>query len=311
MVPPTPLPGRRWLATPAPLPSLIPHRVLLVLPAAPETRQYRVHSGWAETVAGTGRRTRLERTVDLRLAPRGGTWHLTLRTAPPQLKKPDPTAFDDMALRLAGLYAELEGELAPTGEWGRLLNGAAIRQRWPGIEQELRQRYAADSDVVAALVAGVARQLATPAGLGPSLPANYLYAALPGDFYQQPFDSGHQYARPKGFPQFFDGLALHFTETLRLAPPDAAPPGQALLRLAGTLDPAATDLAAVAARVHAALGPDAPAVLPADLRFAYAATHVFDRNTGLPVAVELAVSCACPDRYHKEYSLTIAPILPA
>ena len=84
-------------------------------------------------MAGTVRRTRLERTVGLHLAPRAGTWQLTLRTDPPRLKKPVPTAFDDIALRLAGLYAELEFELVPTGEPRRLTNEAAIRQRWPGI----------------------------------------------------------------------------------------------------------------------------------------------------------------------------------
>lgn len=201
--------------------------------------------------------------------------------------------------------------MAPTGGLRRLTNGAAIQQRWSGIGQELRHRYSADSQVVATLLAGVGRQLAAPAGLWPSLPANYLYAALPGDFYQQGFDSEHQYARPKAFPQFFDGQALYFTETLRLAPPEAVASGPTVLHLTGTPDPAAPNLAAIAAAVQAALGPEAAAVLPADLRLAYAATHEFDQRTGLPTAVDLTVSCTYRDLYHKEYSLTIASILPA
>ena len=164
--------------------------------------------------------------------------------------------------------------------------------------------------MVATLLAGVSRQLAVPAGLWSSLPANYLYAALPGDFYQQGFYAEHWYVRPRVFPQFFDGQGLHFTETLRLAPPETAAPGPVVLHLAGTPDPAATDLVAVAAAVRAALGPNVPAVLPTDLRLAYAARHEFDQRTGLPVAVELTVSCACRDVYHKEYSLAISPILP-
>lgn len=157
-------------------------------------------------------------------------------------------------------------------------------------------------------MAGVERQLAQPTGLEPSLAYDYLYAALPGNFYQQPFDTAYQYVGVKGFPQFFAGLDLHFTETRRLAPADGS--GQTVLRLAGTIDPVTTDLAAVARHLGAALGcaadPD-----PAGLQFAYQATHRLLPATGLPTAVDLTVSCTFPaGQYRKEYHLRIAAVSP-
>jgi len=128
-----------------------------------------------------------------------------------------------MALLLAGLYTSLEVEATPTGEMLGLLNGAAIRQQWAHIRQELARQYPTPSDIVDALVAGVEQQLAQPAGLWPSLSYTYFYAALPGTFYRQPFETNSLYARPRAFPRFFDGLDLHFTETLRLLP---AEPGR-------------------------------------------------------------------------------------
>ena len=111
------------------------------------------------------------------------------------------------------------------------------------------------------------------------MPYDYLYAVLPGSFYQQPFETTCRYVRPRVFPQFFDGLALHFTETLRLAAPAAAGPAE--LAVTGTIDPVATDVAAVAARIRAALGPG-PAVAPEDVCFAYAAIHCFAREPTCP-----------------------------
>jgi len=268
--------------------------------------RYAVHSSWAETVGGAARRTRLERTADLHVTAHPAGWQLLLRTTAPRLQKPSLTAFEYLALQLADLYAELVFDAAPTGELRGLSNDTAIRQRWEQVQQTLARKYPADSEVVAALVTGVGRHLARPAGLWPSLPYNYLYAALPGSFYQQPFETNSQYTRPRAFPQFFDGLALHFTETLRLASPDDL--AHVVLALTGPLDPAATNVAAVAARVEAVLGTP---VAPADLRVAYAATHCFDRRTGLPTRAELTVSCAYQDRYHKEYHLLLTAIPPA
>ena len=104
------------------------------------------------------------------------------------------------------------------------------------------------------------------------------------------------------FPEFFEGLALHFTETLRLAP--ATDSGPAVLHLSGTIDPVTTALAAVARHIAAALGRPT-AVAPAEVGFAYAATHRFGAGTGLPAAVVLTVSCTYQDQYRKEYHLAI------
>ena len=296
-----------WEVLPGPRPEVPAYRVALALRPGAEPARYAVQSSWAEAGAGPTRRTRLERAVDLRVAARPGGQLLTLRTTAPRLKQPARTAFDDMALLLADLYAELVFDLAPTGELRGLANGAAIGQQWAHVRQALARQYPTDSEVVAALVAGVSRQLARPAGLWPSLPYDYLYAALPGSFYQQPFETTCRYVRPRVFPQFFDGLALHFTETLRLAAPAA--PGPVELAVTGTIDPVATDVAAVAARIRAALGPG-PAVAPEDVRFAYAATHCFARDTDLPTHVRLTVSCAYQEVFYKEYHLVVQALPP-
>jgi len=67
---------------------------------------------------------------------------------------------------------------------------------------------------------------------------------------------------------------------------------------------------AIATRIQAALGrPEA--VVAAEIRFAYEATHCLVQDTGLPATVELTVSCTYRDCYRKEYHLTIqsAPTL--
>ena len=208
-----------------------------------------------------------------------------------------------MGLLLAELYADLVLDAAPTGELLGLANHAAVGARWTRVQQELHRRYPVPSDMVTLLVAGVSRQLAQPEGLWPSLCYDYQYAALPGSFYQQRFETSHQYLSSKVFPEFFEGLALHFTEILRLAPADG-PADQVVLRLTGIIDPAATDLAAVARHVQTVLGLPT-AVVPADVCFAYTATHCFVESTGLPAAVALTVSCTYQDQYRKEYQLAI------
>jgi hypothetical protein len=99
--------------------------------------------------------------------------------------------------------------------------------------------------VLAVLLPDVARQLARPDGLYTSLSYNYAYAALLGDFYRQPFETGRAYTRLRVFPGFYDGLDLHFTETLRLAPAEAADPGRVVLHLAGAAHRPAMQLAAI------------------------------------------------------------------
>lgn len=307
----TPLPqSRPRVAIPDPRPQPAPHQVLLALQPTKEPAAYAVRSEWTEFVAGDRRLSRLARTVDLRVAARPGGWQLALHTEALALDGPDPSAFDEIGRLVGGLYADLVLDLAPTGAPLALGNHAAIRAAWPPVRQALRQRYPAPSTMLDELEAAVDRRLARPAGLWPSLALDYLYAALPGDFYQQAFDTGQQYTAPRAFPEFFDGLGLYFRETLRLAPPDPAAPDRTRLHLTGTPDPAGPDAdgAAAAARVAAAL--DTAAVAPAEVRRTYAATHEFARSTGLPTAVELTVRCTYRDLYCKEYHLTITPILP-
>jgi hypothetical protein len=281
-------------------------QVTLALQPTPEEVSYAVRAEWSEFVAGKRQLIGLEKTVGLRLTQSEAARQLALRTSPPVLHKPDRNSFDELGLRLADLYADLLLALAPTGEPRALVNHAAVRARWAHLRQELTSRYPVPSEVVATLVAGVDRQLVRSAGLAPSLSYDYLYAALPGGFYGQPFATDCQYTRAKTFPQFFDGLDLHFAETLRLA--DADPSGQVVLRLRGALDAAATDVAAVAERLRGRLGQQA-AVAAADVLFSYEATHAFGPGTGLPAEVRLTVRCTYQDLYCKEYHLVITPIL--
>jgi len=276
----------------------------LALHPLPGETCYALHSAWAEAVGGSARRTRFQRLLGLRVAAAGERLHLTLRALAPPVQQPEPTAFEALALPLARLYAELVLAAAPTGEWQGLLNEEAIRQVWATIRGELLATYPASSQVVAELIAGTDQHLASPAGLGLSLPYDYAYAALLGNFYQQPFDTQHHYWQAKEFPNFFDALALHFAETLRLAPADD--PAQVTLHLGGELDRAATDVAAIAAYVQATLGLPA-AIDPAEVQATYQATHTLLRATGLPLAVKLTVRCTYREQYCKEYYLTISP----
>ncbi|WP_310394849.1 hypothetical protein [Hymenobacter sp.] len=299
-----------WAAAPHPRPAAgLSHRLTLALRPIPAEARYAVCTEWTEFVAGDRQRSRLARTVGLRVAAHPGGWRLALRTEALGLDTPDPTAFDEIGLLVGGLYADLVFDLAPTGALLALVNHADIRAGWPRLRQALRQRYPTPSALLDGLETAVARRLARPAGLWPSLALDYLYAALPGNFYAQAFDAGQPYTAPRAFPQFFDGLGLCFLETLRLAPPDPAAPDRARLHLTGAPDPAGPDAdgAAAAARVAAALG---IAVAPAEVRRTYAATHDFALSTGLPTAVELTVRCAYRDLYCKEYHLTVTPILP-
>lgn len=152
-----------WEVLPGSRPEVPAYRVALALRPGAKPARYAVHSSWAEAGAGPTRRTRLERTVDLHVAARPGGQLLTLRTTAPRLKPPARTAFDTIALLLADLYAELVFDLAPTGELRGLANGAAIGQQWAHVRQALARQYPADSEVVAALVAGVSRQPAAGA----------------------------------------------------------------------------------------------------------------------------------------------------
>jgi hypothetical protein len=278
--------------------------MLLLRQAVPREVRYRVQVERSEFTGGPVRPLSLATTLGLRVLPHAANWQCRLRAGPADLQKPDPTSFDEIALLLSGLYAELVVETAPTGEHLRLLNLPAVRQRWAGIEQALRRRYPAPSEVLAVLLPDVARHLAHPDGLYASLSYNYAYAALLGDFYQQPFAVGRAYTRPRGFPGFYDGLDLHFTETLLLAPADPDHPGRVVLHLVGAAHLPAMRLAAIAARIQEALG-HSETVVAEEIIFAYQATHCLAQPTGLPLTVELTVSCTYRDRYHKAYSLTI------
>jgi len=158
--------------------------VRLLRHAVPEEARYTVQVERSEFTGGPIRRTNLTMVLGLRILPYADNWQISLRAEAVELLKPDLTAFDKIALLVNRLYARLELEAAPTGELLRLLNHEEVGQRWPEIEQELRQKYPEPSDVLAALLHDVPQQLAYPDGLWDSLSYTYLYAALLGDFYQ-------------------------------------------------------------------------------------------------------------------------------
>lgn len=78
------------------------------------------------------------------------------------------------------------------------------------------------------------------------------------------------------------------------------------MQLQGTLAPEKTDVDAIARLMAQAVGPAAPSSEAP--RFHYAATHVLDPQTGLPLTVDLTVYGRWADRYNKQYTLTITRV---
>lgn len=282
--------------------------VRLALQATPPAGlRYALTSFWEARHAGRAQRTTLEKALTLHYAPvSAGLARFTYREAPPVLRKPDPSAFEKAVLLLASLYQHLELDVSATGRLLALRNHAAVLETWQAVEQELVRRSGGGDDVTQDLRAAVGALLQDPANLLASLGYDYAFGWLLPDFYGQRFENGWRYTQPRCFGRFFAEADLWFTERLEVGSAPAA--GQATLHLRGPLDPARTDLAAVARQVDAeraaaAAGPtpELSATDPATISGTYEATYQLDQATGWPVALDVSVRCQAGAGYSKEY----------
>lgn len=282
--------------------SLLPIRLALHA-TPPAGLRYALTSFWEERHSGRVQRTTVEKALTLHYVPmRGEVARLTYLADPPVLRKPDPSAFEKAILLLASLYQQLELDVSPTGELLALHNHATIRHTWDAVEQELLRRSGGDDEVTQALRESVAALLQDPANFVASLRRDYAFGWLLPNFYGQRFEGGWRYVQPRCFARFFAAADLWFDERLELASTPAA--GPVTLRLRGQLDPARTDLPAVARQIdaeRAAAGADAPATDPAAVRGEYEATYQLDQATGWPLALDANVRCQAGAEYSKEY----------
>ena len=241
-------------------------------------------------------------TKELALALRSSTeggYEVELRTSQPELRKPeDLQSLEAMALQLATLYEWLVIEVAATGQFQAIRNYDAVRQTWATLAQALQQATVAEDQITPTLLQFMEQQLQDPANFLSSLRHDYLYQTLVFDRYDQPLSSRRGYRQ---FASFFDKLPLWFTEEVRVEPQENS--AFATLQLRGTIAPEKTDVAAIARLMAQAVGPAAPpAAVP---HFHYAATYVLDRQSGLPVTVNLTVYGRLAELYNKQYTLTL------
>ena len=287
--------------------------VRLALQATPPAGlRYALTCFWEARHAGRVQRTTLEKVLTLHYLPVSAHLaHLTYREAPPVLRKPDTSAFEEAVLLLASLYQHLELDVAPTGQLLALRNHADVLATWRAVEPELVRRSGGDDDVTQALQAAMNTLLQDPAALLASLGYDYAFGWLLPGFYGQRLEGGWRYTQPRCFGRFFAEADLWFTERLALGSAPAA--GQTTLHLGGPLDTTRTDLAAVARQVDAeraaastadpAAGadPTLAATDPATISGAYEATYQLNQATGWPLALEASVRCQAGTEYSKEY----------
>ncbi|WP_223654461.1 hypothetical protein [Hymenobacter psoromatis] len=284
--------------------------VVLPLLAQPEPVYYVLTARWEERVHREIRRTIIKKALTLTSSFQGQYLLLTLTTAAPTLRKPDPTPLEEIVLLLAALYQRLVLRITRTGQILELVNYEELLQSWAGIKQQLRARAGGGEPdtITAALLTAIEEQLRHPEQVLASLRYDYAYYFFFKNIYYQRFESNFRYGQAAEFPRFFAGTSLYFHERMTLALPTA--PGRTSLSFRGELDEAQTDRAVVAWEVAAGLLPaqdpaTRPLPDPAALAFAYAATYDVDAVTGWPLAIEARVNCCNPAGYAKEYDLTI------
>lgn len=286
--------------------------VRLALQPVPAGLTYDVISFWEERLPGEVKRTTIEKRIRVAATARPGYLQVSYAADSPVLRKPDLSSYDHTLLLLAELYRHLELRVTPAGELTEVLNQAHIEQTWGQVKQELVRRSGGEDEFTQVLLEGMDEQLPQPGAVLTSLRLDYLFGFLLQNLYEQRFEHGLRYVQPRVFPFFFDGTDLWCRERLELVAPTR--PGHVALRLTGVLDPARTDLAAVARQMAAAVqlagppdAPEPPVPAPEALRFSYEATCELDAATGWPVQVEASVCCWVPEGYSKEYFLRLEP----
>ena len=295
--------------------SLPPPILSLVAPAKPLTLHlcpgigavsYHAAACWETYVDGDYHTSTIAKEVTLGLqAAAEGDYLLDLRTGKPALNKPeDQHSLEGIALQLAALYEWVVIRAAPTGHFRAVSNHAAVHRTWDALAQVLREATTAEDQLTPALLQFVGQQVQDPAKFLDSLRHDYLYRALVLDRYDRPLGGPGEATSYRQFASFFDKLPLWFREEAEIVP--SQPGGALTLQLRGTLAPEKTDVDAIAHLMAQAVGPAAPSSEAP--HFHYAATHVLDPQTGLPLTVDLTVYGRLADRYNKQYTLTITRV---
>jgi len=291
-----------------PLPASYPAAPLLGsmrlhLVPTPQPVAYTTTACWEHYVLGDHRQTVTTRHLTLAIRPlTEGHYELDLAADPPALTTGSALQpVEELALRLAPLYARLLVQAAPTGQLLAVRNQAQLVDTWHTLKQTLVESAAAADQLTPQFIAFVDQQLATPAPLLRSLHYDYLYQGLISPFYHQPLTG----PRTREFAQFLPGLSLWFDEAVVPLPAPAPAPDELALRLEGRLDAARTNVAVLGRRLAAEVtagGGAAPAGTP---RASYEATYALDQATGLPQRVELSVDLRWGEVYNRHYTLTI------
>ncbi|RZK28719.1 MAG: hypothetical protein EOO63_10615 [Hymenobacter sp.] len=271
---------------------------------------YEVVIEWEAYANGAYQLSTIRKEVTVQVRPSEVGYAVDFQTSPPQLTKPeDLQSLEQLALRLAPLYKRVVVQATPTGRVVGLLNHGELLQNWSQLSESLRAASLPGDEVTSTVLDFMSRQLQSPASFLLSLGHDYLYHSLLSDFYGQPL---HRLAMGRGrrFSNFFNKLALHFTEQLTVQPGPAA--GLLTLVVAGMLNEQLTDMVAVQAQIAQALHLDPPSAgpqgTPAEVpapHAHYQATHVLSLDTGLPVSVELVVYVRAGQLFNKQYTLTI------
>lgn len=281
------------------------------LPLRPpvEALAYEVALTWEFYVNGAYQRSTIHKQLTLRAQPNATGYVLEFCSRPPTLTKPDdPEALEQLAVRLAALYARVLVQAAPTGEVVALLNHAELLQTWAQLAPALRAATTEDDQITASILAFLEKQLQRPDRFLHSLHHDYLYQALVPALYNQPLGHPDHPGRSQRFANFFDKVPLCFSEHVRVQPGET--PEQLILRLHGVLDTQNTDLAAIEKLIAHDFQTGSPAGTPVPdtippPRFQYEATYVVSRDTGLPLSVALNVFARAGQLYNKEYTLAL------
>ena len=293
-------------------------QALTTAPASPALRLqpqaapavYEALIKWEAYANGDYQVSDIRKVVAVQVRRAGPGYAIEFSTSPPQLTKPeDLESLEQLALRLAGLYARVVVEADRTGHFTGLLNHEELRQTWARLSADLRAMSLPGDEVTGTLLGFLDRQLQSSAQFLESLGYDYLYQALLPAFYEQPLGQPGV-TRPRWFPKFFDKVPLCFAERVAVRPDPTA--GQLALELTGTLDTTQTDVAAVQAQITQALGgrqaADAPASPAAEVpapHFGYQATYELSPATGLPERVELTAYARAGLLFNKQYTLTL------
>ena len=276
----------------------------LRLPPREATADYAAILEWELFARGEYQLSTIGKAVSLHVQPQEqGGYAVDFRLGTPTLARPeDQEPLQELALRLAALYAWVAVHASTTGEVTALRNHEAIQLAWAQLSQQVQATMAEGDQVTSSILAHLGQQVQSPASFLQSLSYDYLYQALLPNLYHQPLAGPAAQMRSRQFASFFDNTTLWFSERTTLLP--EAPAGQVRLRLEGALDTQKTDVAAVRGHIAQALGL-APEALPAP-HFHYEATYTFALATGLPTSVELSVYARAGQLYNKEYTLTIS-----